>query len=109
MTTTKQNEQPKPRYKQSNAFKQGYYCAVANIIHTHGADVIALDVLRNYGEIDFTGIDEYEIEVLKPIASEIERRCEAKACLHRRFDKLRSENTPLKLLRVVNMSGIESH
>ena len=97
MTTTKQNERPKPRYKQSNAFKQGYYCAVANIIHTHGANVIALDVLRNYGEIDFTGIDEYDIEVLKPIAAEIERRHQAKACLHRRF----------KLLRVVNMSGIE--
>jgi hypothetical protein len=55
-------------------FKRGYYLAVANIILTHGESVIAEDVLKNYGKVDFKGIDPYDIEVLKPIAAEIARK-----------------------------------
>jgi hypothetical protein len=55
-------------------FRRGYCIATANIIRTHGADVVAEDVLRGYGEINFTGIDEFDVATLRPIADEIKRK-----------------------------------
>lgn len=52
-------------------FRRGYYIAVANIMRTHGADVIAKDVLRGYGNVDFEGIDPYDVKVLQPLADDI--------------------------------------
>ena len=57
----------------SLAFRQGYYIAVANIIRTHDEEVVAREVLAAYGAVDFTGIDPYDLKVLKPLAKEIER------------------------------------
>ncbi|MFA6063930.1 MAG: hypothetical protein WC736_15185 [Gallionella sp.] len=47
------------------AFDRGYVCAVANIITTHGADVIARDVLRANPPQDWNNIDSYDKEILK--------------------------------------------
>lgn len=56
------------------AFKQGYFVAVATIMRTHDAEVIARDVLSAFGEIDFAGIDTYEVQMLRPLLREIKRR-----------------------------------
>lgn len=46
------------------AFKQGYYCAVANLKRMHDTG-IEKELLRAYGKINFDNIDDYDIEVLK--------------------------------------------
>lgn len=58
----------------SNSFKQGYYCAVANLVRLHGAQSIAEDVLRNYGPFGLKHIDKLDAEVLRPIVKEIKRK-----------------------------------
>lgn len=57
-------------------FRRGYYLATANIMRTHGQDVIAMDVLRQYGNVNFSGIDPMEVKILKPLAREIRRQKE---------------------------------
>lgn len=57
-----------------NEFKEGYYLAVANIVRTHGETTIAEDVLKEYGAVDFSGIDPVDAKVLEPIAREIKRK-----------------------------------
>ena len=64
----------KKESKSDLAFRQGYYCATANIIATHGETVIAEDVLKAYGRVNFSGIDAYDVKKLKPIADEIARK-----------------------------------
>lgn len=57
------------RSGQSVGFSQGYVCATANIIKMHGEDTIAKDVLKaNY---ILENADEHDLEVLKPIISQI--------------------------------------
>lgn len=56
------------------AMRRGYYLAVANLMRLHDQDVMARDVLRQYGKVDFKGIDPLEIEILKPIYAEMRRR-----------------------------------
>ena len=60
--------------KLESAFRRGYYLATANIMRTHDQDVIAEDVLRQYGAVNFRGIDPMEIKILKPIAAEMRRK-----------------------------------
>jgi len=62
----------------TNDFVKGYTCAVATLIRAHSADTEATDVLaccsyslKQYREM---GVDEYDLEVLKPIIKEIARR-----------------------------------
>jgi hypothetical protein len=55
-------------------FRKGYYLATANILRTHDQSVIAEDVLKAYGAVDFKGIDPMEIKLLKPIAAELKRK-----------------------------------
>ena len=58
------------------AFSAGYACACANIIRTHGEDVIAKDCLKqNFFSIEDMrdiGVDELDIIVLTPIIKEIQ-------------------------------------
>ncbi|MFO0359261.1 MAG: hypothetical protein ACK50N_02075 [Flavobacteriales bacterium] len=59
-------------------FSIGYACACANIIRTHGEETIARDCFKaNFMTIETMreiGVDEDDINVLKPIVKEIERR-----------------------------------
>ena len=59
-------------------FTQGYTCAVANIIRLHGDSTIAEDVYRNncytLEELIELGVDESDLEVIKPIIAEINRK-----------------------------------
>lgn len=59
-------------------FSVGYCCAVANMLRDHGDDVIARDCLgANYltiKQMREIGVDESDIEILKPIVKEIKRR-----------------------------------
>lgn len=64
--------------KQMNMFSAGYACACANIIRTHGESTIATDVFSanfmSLADMKAAGVDESDIEVLKPIVEERERR-----------------------------------
>lgn len=55
-------------------FKRGYFLAVANIMQTHDASVIAVDVLRAYGHVDLRGIDEHDKNILRPLIAELKRQ-----------------------------------
>jgi hypothetical protein len=59
-------------------FSKGYACAVAQIIIQHGQDGIAEDIFKcNFMSIKTMkaiGVEESDIEVLKPIVKEIERK-----------------------------------
>ena len=58
-------------------FIQGYCCAVASIMRTHGDDVIACDVLAegvSLEDVKLADVDEYDMEVLDPLFTEIERK-----------------------------------
>lgn len=59
-------------------FSIGYACACANIIRTHGEEVIARDCfIQNFMSIETMktiGVDEDDIKVLEPIVKEIERK-----------------------------------
>jgi hypothetical protein len=59
--------------QQELEFRRGYYCAVANLVRLHGADVEARDTLFNYGKFDERGIDESDLQILRPLAKEIKR------------------------------------
>ena len=54
-------------------FERGYVCAVAEIIRTHGEDVVAKDVLRAVLPINWTKIDEYDRNALKDVRADLER------------------------------------
>lgn len=62
----------------TNDFSKGFACAVVQIIETHGEQTIAEDVFRcNFMSIETMkkiGVDEHDIEILKPIVKEIERK-----------------------------------
>jgi hypothetical protein len=63
-----------PRESESDiAFRQGYYLAVATLMRQHDQEVMARDLLKAYGGVDFRGIDPMERKILKPIAAEIKR------------------------------------
>lgn len=53
----------------SIGFNQGYICATANIIKTHGEDTIAKDVLN--ANFSLEDADEHDLEILKPIIDSI--------------------------------------
>ena len=55
-------------------FRRGYYLAVAVIIRSHDETQVAEDVLKAYGPVDFEGIDGYDVEVLRPLQKEIDRK-----------------------------------
>lgn len=59
-------------------FSQGYACAVANLIRMYDQPTIAQEVFSanfcSIKEMRKMGIDESDIEVLKPIVKEIERK-----------------------------------
>jgi hypothetical protein len=57
----------------SRWFERGYVCAAAEIIRTHGEDVIARDVLRGIGLIDWDDIDEGDRDALKEVRRDLER------------------------------------
>ncbi len=47
-------------------FRQGYYCATANLKRMHDIGV-EKELLREYGKINLNGIDEYDVKTLKDI------------------------------------------
>lgn len=55
-------------------FTQGYVCACANIILTHGADTVAKDVLRGAGRVNWKIIDEYDRDTLAKVGLAPRRR-----------------------------------
>lgn len=55
----------RPTTKDSPTFVQGYVCAVAEIIRTHGEPTIARDVLKGVGKVDWRTIDEFDRETLR--------------------------------------------
>lgn len=61
-------------------FSVGYFCAIANMMRDHDNDVIAKDCLganfMNIKKMKRIGVDESDIEILKPIVKDIERRME---------------------------------
>lgn len=59
MNSTKQQK----KYD-DDLFTQGYICACANIILTHGADQIAKDVLRGAGKVNWKIISDYDRDAL---------------------------------------------
>jgi len=64
--------------KKIHSFSHGYACACANMIRDHHEDSMVEDCFSaNFMTIDEMrriGVDESDIEVLKPIVSEIERK-----------------------------------
>jgi len=59
------------------AFTQGYCCAVANIMRTHDEETIAIDVLvagASEKDAKESGVDERDMEVLRPLWKEIRRK-----------------------------------
>ncbi len=57
------------------AFRQGYYLAVATLVRMHDQPGMAAELLRAFGKINFHGIDEFDLEVLKPVvANEMRKR-----------------------------------
>jgi len=58
----------------SLVFRQGYYCAVSNLVSMHGGGIEAEETLRAYGAVDFSGIDEYDKKILATLAQEIMRK-----------------------------------
>jgi hypothetical protein len=46
------------------AFDQGYVCAVADIIKSHGDETLARDVLMGLGPVDWTKIDKRDLDTL---------------------------------------------
>jgi hypothetical protein len=54
-------------------FERGYVCAVAEIIRTHGEDVVAKDVLRGVLPINWKKIDKYDRDALKEVRADLER------------------------------------
>lgn len=51
--------------KEHCEFERGYICAVAEIIRMHDEPVIAKDVLRGIGRVDWSLIDEYDRTTLR--------------------------------------------
>lgn len=51
-------------------FRQGYYLAVANLMRMHDQPTIAADLLRNFGKLDLSGIDQHDADVLKQFVNE---------------------------------------
>ncbi|TGN08586.1 hypothetical protein [Leptospira bandrabouensis] len=64
--------------EKNHEFEKGYLCATAEIIRTHGEDTIALDVFKGcpmtINEMRKAGIEEFDIEALKPIVKEWRRK-----------------------------------
>lgn len=59
-------------------FTQGYTCAVANLVRLYGDSTLAEDVYRQnchtLEELIEFGVDESDLEVIKPIITEINRK-----------------------------------
>ncbi len=64
--------------KKRNDFLIGYACACADIMRSHGEDTIAADVFRGcfmtVSQMRKVGVDESDIDALKPIVKEILRK-----------------------------------
>ena len=60
-------------------FERGYVCAAAEIMRTHGEDVVAKDVLRAVLPINWAKIDEYDRNALKDVRADVERQRERSA------------------------------
>ena len=61
--------------KESVAFHQGYCLAVATLIRQHGSDTEALDLLKVVvNSVDWSTIDEFDMEVLRPVLEDLRRR-----------------------------------
>lgn len=58
------------------SFRRGYYVAVAELIRTHDQPTIACDLLRQFGAINFDGIDEYDRTALEAAIAGTHGRCE---------------------------------
>ena len=63
--------------KKDNAWIQGYACAIATTIRSHGGNTEQKDALKAGGitslrKAKALGIDPYDIEALKPMLKEIE-------------------------------------
>lgn len=61
-----------------NKFHQGYMCALATIVRSHGLDTEIRDALGcnflTIAQMKNAEVDEYDIEVLKPYVKEILRK-----------------------------------
>lgn len=49
------------------AFRQGYYCAVASLKRMHDSG-LEEELLRAYGKVDLTGIDEYDAVIIRKLS-----------------------------------------
>jgi hypothetical protein len=54
-------------------FERGYVCAAAEIIRTHGEDVVAKDVLRAILPVNWRNIDGHDREALKEVRADLRR------------------------------------
>lgn len=54
-------------------YRQGYYLAVAVHIQQHGEGTTAVDLLKEYGEINMRGIDPHDQKILASTAKEVRR------------------------------------
>jgi predicted RNA-binding protein len=82
---------PATTYLEKNAFMRGYLIAVANIMHTHGEDVIAEDVLNQLGvsegiikRLDFDDFDAKPLRKLFRSISSRRQRLAVRAELERK-------------------------
>ena len=62
----------------SREWEKGFVAACAITLRNHGCDTIVEDTLccnfLSINEMEKIGIDEFDIEILKPIVKEIERK-----------------------------------
>ncbi len=72
-----------PGWTPEQEFVAGYALAVANIMHTHGDDTIAEDVLNEGGitlaQVKSLGLTEFDMKVLRKLFREIARKSKLKA------------------------------
>ena len=78
MTSSSTKGNGQDRAPPADDFTRGYLIAVANIMHTHGEDVIAEDVLSELGETEGVlrrlGFDSFDAVPLRKLFREIARK-----------------------------------
>lgn len=65
--------------KEAKQFVQGYVCAVSGMVSGHGESTMAEEALRDCGLVSVKimrryGIEDHDIEVLKPVIKHIQAR-----------------------------------
>jgi hypothetical protein len=62
----------------NDEFTQGFACACATMLHAHGESTMVRDCyicnFRTVEQLRRAGVDDYDIQILKPIIKEIQER-----------------------------------